>query len=93
MREKALVSSLLSVVVLFTFFNEVLGVNVSINKYPEEIGNDEFEVTVLVEGARKGNNYLRVDLFQEGTIKYFGETFNGSDWYGGSTGTDQSRLR
>ena len=54
MREKVLVSSLLSFFVLFISFSGVLGVNVSINKYPEEIGNDEFEVTVLIEGADKG---------------------------------------
>jgi len=86
MRGKLLFSFLLSVVVLFIFCSEIFGVNVSIQNYPEEIGNNDFEVTVLLEGAGTGSNFLRVDLFQEGTTKYFGETFNGNDWYGGSSG-------
>jgi hypothetical protein len=73
---------------LFVSINEVIGVNVLIQDYPKEIGNNEFEVGVLIEGANSGTNYLRADLFQEGTTKYFGETFNTSAWYGGSSGIE-----
>jgi hypothetical protein len=88
MRQKVLFSFFLSVIVLTISFNDTFGVNVSIQKYPSEIGKSDFEVMVLVEGASKGSNFLRVDLFQEGTTKYFGETYNGSEWYGGSSGVN-----
>ena len=88
MRQKVLFSFSLSLIVLFIFSKVVFGVNVSIQDYPAEIGKGDFEVAVLVEGASKGSNFLRVDLFQEGTTKYFGETFNGSEWYGGSDGVN-----
>lgn len=37
-------------------------------------------------GASSGTNYIRVDLYKDGTQNYFGETYNGSDWYSGSDG-------
>lgn len=55
---------------------------------PSSIGSDPFTINVAVGGAASGTlNYLRVDLFKEGTTNYFGETYNGSTWYGGSTGS------
>ena len=37
-------------------------------------------------GASSGTNYIRVDLYKDGTQNYFGETYNGNDWYSGSDG-------
>ena len=41
---------------------------------------------LLLPAQRRVRNYLRVDLFKDGSFNYFGETFNGSDWYKGSDG-------
>lgn len=60
---------------------------VSIIDYPPIISEGEnFNISVSISDATDGTNYLRADLFKEGTTNYFGETFNGSIWYGGSTG-------
>lgn len=65
----------------------VLAVDITINSYPQIITSlDPFEVSVTVQGASSGTNYLRIDLYKDGTHNYFGETFNGSDWYYGSEG-------
>ncbi|KKT74143.1 MAG: hypothetical protein UW69_C0046G0007 [Microgenomates group bacterium GW2011_GWA2_44_7] len=68
---------------------KALAVNLTILEAPEVISADSFIVKVLVEGAEKGLNYLRVDLFKEGTNNYFGDTFNGTAWYGRSKDTKQ----
>ena len=86
MRHKLLLGGLLSAVFLFFVWNTIHGVETTITNYPIEIGEGDFEVTVQIVGADAGTNYLRVDLFREGTNNYFGETFNGSDWYQGSDG-------
>lgn len=60
---------------------------VSIIDYPPVISvGQNFNIDVTISDATDGTNYLRADLFKEGTTNYFGETFNGSIWYGGSTG-------
>lgn len=61
-------------------------VTVKITDYPQTITQDSFTITASVEGAQAGTNYLRVDLYREGTSSYFGETNNSADWYNGSDG-------
>jgi hypothetical protein len=75
---------------LFFFFLSsapAKAVTVNITNSPSSVGSESFEVQVYIEGPNPGTNYLRVDLFKEGSTKYFGETFNGSSWYGGSDGS------
>jgi len=45
-----------------------------------------FMVKATVAGATSGTNYLKIDIFKEGSSLYFGETFNGLNWYNGSDG-------
>ncbi len=75
--------------VCFLFFlipNRAFAVTVTINQYPPLVSNDPFSIDVSVLGASAGKNYLRADLYKDGTSNYFGETFSGSDWYGKSDG-------
>ncbi len=53
---------------------------------PSQISDQPFNVSATIVGASLGQNYVRVDLFKDGTTEYFGETFNGSSWVGGSDG-------
>lgn len=80
---------LLFVVILlgFIFTQKVLAVNLDVSNIPATISASPFAITVSIFGANTGKNYLRVDLFKEGTFNYFGETNNGGEWYAGSTGT------
>lgn len=64
----------------------VFAVTVKITNYPPIITDEQFNITASISGASPGQNYLRVDLYKDGTDNYFGETFNGSDWYSGSDG-------
>lgn len=79
----ALLLSIFAVSILF-FTNSAYAVSVLITDYPQAINQDPFTITVSVSGASPATNYLRVDLYKENTTNYFGETFNGSDWYGAS---------
>jgi hypothetical protein len=63
-----------------------VAVSLMISSYPSSVSIDPFNISVSVQGASEGNNYLRADLYKEGTVNYFGETFNGSSWYMGSDG-------
>ncbi len=72
--------------------HKVFAVTISVDQYPLSISQDPFTVDVSISGASEGQNYLRVDLYKEGTINYFGETFNGADWYGGSDGKSYSSV-
>lgn len=58
----------------------------TISDAPQIITDQSFSLNVSISGAGAGTNYLRVDLYKEGTSNYFGETYNGNDWYGGSDG-------
>ncbi len=70
-----------------TFFAKpAFAVSVTITNFPSSIASDSFTVNVSVLGASSGTNYIRVDLFKDGTQNYFGETYNGNDWYSGSDG-------
>jgi hypothetical protein len=78
----------LMLVVFFNslFMSKVFAVTITIANFPTSISTDVFTVEASVSGATNATNYLRVDLFKDGTTNYFGETYNGSDWYGGSDG-------
>lgn len=77
----------LLIAIFFLFSGgKVLAVTININTYPSSISADPFSVDVYITGPNPGTNYLRIDLFKEGTTNYFGETFSGTDWYGGSEG-------
>lgn len=82
------VLGLLVLISLFSFFvpQKVFAVSIEISNSPSTISDSMFEVSVNVSGANDGTNYLRVDLYKEGASNYFGETYNGSDWYSGSDG-------
>src|SRR3989304_5438603 len=69
-----------------SIFNPVFAVTVSITNFSSTINDQPFTVTASVSGANAGTNYIRTDLYKEGTQNYFGQTYNGSDWYGGSDG-------
>lgn len=71
----------------FFFSSKAYAVSVTILKAPATITQDTFSVTATISGALAGTNYLRVDLYKDGTTNYFGETFNKSSWYSGSDGT------
>ncbi|HWA52077.1 MAG TPA: hypothetical protein VG895_03425 [Patescibacteria group bacterium] len=60
--------------------------SIVINSFPQTISSDAFNVDVTINGAKSGTNYLRIELFKDGTNNYFGETFNNKDWYGGTDG-------
>ncbi|CAN5317745.1 hypothetical protein BH10PAT1_BH10PAT1_3960 [soil metagenome] len=59
---------------------------VVINSFPSNISNDAFDINVTIKGAKSGINYLRAEFYKDGTNNYFGETFNGKDWYSGNEG-------
>jgi len=71
---------------LLIFAPPIHAVTVSILNSPSTVSSDPFEITAQVEGASIGTNYLRVDLYQDGTSNYFGDTNNGTEWYSGSDG-------
>ena len=66
---------------------ELLSVIIVINSFPSSISKDSFNINVTISGAKAGTNYLRAELYKDGSKNYFGETFNGASWYGGSDGT------
>ena len=78
--------SIILLILSLIFVSKISAVSVSVINFPNEIKDEAFTVTASISGASLGQNYLRVDLYKEGTSSYFGETFNGSDWYSGSEG-------
>jgi hypothetical protein len=82
----------LSIVALLIFVNlifcsKVHAVTIIINSYPGTVtSTNSYQVSASVSGAINATNYLRIDLYKDGTSNYFGETYNGSDWYSGSDG-------
>lgn len=70
----------------FSLVKTSFAVTITITDFPSLISIDSFSVTASISGAATGTNYLRVDLYKDGTTNYFGETYNGSDWYNGSDG-------
>lgn len=75
------------VFLLFLYFAEqTIAVTLVYSNIPSTITSDPFNINVTIDGANPGTNYLRIDLFKEGTTNYFGETQIGSNWYQGSEG-------
>lgn len=72
---------------LFSFPQKADAVSVTVLNAPSTITQDTFTVTATISGALTGTNYLRVDLYKDGTTNYFGDTFNKTSWYNGSDGT------
>lgn len=71
-------------ITFFFIHSHALAVTVNINQYPQTITQDPFTVSASISGATNGTNYVRVDIYKEGSTNYFGETYNGADWYSGS---------
>lgn len=89
-----LLFSLLVSLIAIIFPKKALAVSVNINNYPSTITESEiFNVDVIVTGATNATNYLRIDLFKDGTTNYFGDTFNGLTWYNGSTGLNYHPIQ
>ncbi len=63
-----------------------MAVSVTILDSPSSVGEEKFNLTVKIAGASAGTNFLRADLYKEGSKNYFGETDNGQAWYFGSDG-------
>ncbi len=83
----------LIVAFIFTYFsNSVYAVTITINNYPTEITLDPFTMDVTIDGAGAGTNYLRIDLYKPSTTNYFGETFNGTDYYRGTDYTQYLKI-
>jgi hypothetical protein len=80
------VFSILIGVFLFSA-SKVTAVQINLSDIPSTISQDSFTITASVSGALSGTNYLRIDLFKEGTSNYFGETYNGGSWISSSDGT------
>lgn len=80
-------------IIILTFFlalfwvRPVFAVTLTTSNIPSSISDQPFNINVSISGAGAGTNYLRVDLYQNNTTNYFGETYNGTSWYGSSTGT------
>jgi len=69
------------------FPKPTFAVSVNITSCPNIITDEPFIISASISGASSVTNYLRIDFFKDQTTTYFGETFNGVDWYGGSTHT------
>lgn len=83
-----IVAFVFSVFLFLVVTKSAYAVTLTISDYPQIISNVPFTTALSVQGAQAGTNYLRVDLYKEGTTKYFGETYNGTDWYSGSNGKE-----
>jgi len=85
--KKTFLSLIFSFVFLIFCPQKILAVTITINSFPSEINSlDNFQITASISGAVNATNYLRVDLYKDGASNYFGETYNGTDWYSGSDG-------
>ncbi|GDX61730.1 hypothetical protein LBMAG33_0400 [Candidatus Levyibacteriota bacterium] len=81
-RAIALIIGIIFLIASTKFVNAV--VTTIVSDIPLSIISESFTITATISGATAGTNYLRVDLYKDQTINYFGETFNGSYWYTGS---------
>jgi hypothetical protein len=66
--------------------SQLIYVIIVINSIPASVTSAPFDVNLMIKGAKPGTNYLRAQIYKEGTTNYFGETFNGKDWYSGNDG-------
>ncbi|MBI4009233.1 lamin tail domain-containing protein [Candidatus Roizmanbacteria bacterium] len=81
MGKKLILPSFFLLIFFFIFPQKIHAVVTTISNVPSNISYGEFTIDVVISGAAIGTNYLRVDLYKSGTSNYFGETYNGSDWY------------
>lgn len=65
-----------------------MAVKIKIEDSPSVITKEPFSINVTITGAKVATNYLRVQIYKEGTNSYFGETFNGKDWIKNGDGKD-----
>lgn len=70
------------IIIAFCTPSKVFAVSVTINNSPSSISSDPFTLNVTISGAGSGTNYLRIDLYKDGSTNYFGETKSGSNWIG-----------
>lgn len=86
----------ISFVIFFLIFHphlqRVYAVTTTITQPPAFISSTSFTLSLSITGAKVGKNYLRVDIFKQGTSEYFGETFNGQEWYGSDDGTKYAPI-
>lgn len=82
---RRLILTFFSVICFLSVSSSVFAVTINISNTPESIDDQPFEFNISISGAQSGTNYLRADLFIPNTIKYFGYTFNGSNYYNEST--------
>jgi hypothetical protein len=79
------------IIILFAscllFVPSVFAVQIMLSNIPGSLTTDPFTLTASISAASAGTNYLRVDIYKEGTVNYFGETFNGANWINGSDAT------
>jgi len=73
-------------VFLSSSLSSVYAVTVTLSDIPSSISSDPFTIRATISGAGAGTNYLRIDLYKEGSSNYFGETNNSVTWYNGSEG-------
>lgn len=77
---------------LFLFPNPIYAVTTTIVQAPTSISNEPFSISVTITGAKVGKNYLRADIYKEGSTEYAGQTYNGQDWYSGEDGTKYAPI-
>lgn len=74
-------------ILVVSFPKSAFAITISVPSSPHSITNDVFTIVASVSGSMTVPNYIRVDLFKDGTTNYFGETYNGSSWVSGSDHT------
>ncbi len=68
------------------FIHSIAAVVIVLSNVPASISSEPFEISFTITGPKAGINYVRADLYKEDTTNYFGDTYNGSEWYSGSDG-------
>lgn len=79
-----MIRTIIFVLGFFLLATPVFAVSVTISNTPSSINDEPFNLDVSVSGAQAGTNYLRANLFSSGTTKYFGYTYNGTDFVNSS---------
>jgi len=75
-----------SIFFFLSIFSPVFAVTVDISSCPTSITDQPFECNFSITGSTSDINYLRIDLYKDGTSNYFGETSTNTGWYSGSDG-------
>ena len=60
--------------IYLTFPQDANAVTISVSNFPSTITNQPFNVDIFILGAQDDINYVKIDLYKEGTFNYFGET-------------------